>query len=362
MESNTEGLGEDIGPKVYFVFGHGGEELDEPRKILEEDCKLVVKAECGVDTKSEAADFDTTYHILQIQDPLVLLDPFYAPNASPFKELNLSIRKTGDPYPDFRYSLFNKHYSKSKKHIYVEYSGVIPLKNIKKYPDCSFTTRIGNIEFDGNKYACDIDNIRGIIRESFKYSIPEIRGWVQEITYGNFIKREYIRYAGQIKDSSVIFKEYPTIFNEVSNLNNNLTGENKEIYNSLGIYSFDNYMAYMFLCHLTDYVFSIRQSELFRITNGGTYYNLICRTISSNLPAVDLIGKQKHLNIMKNISRKLKKESDPLKRAQLEILAKVIETRRRGSINYRLGNKGGYRKTCYIRQKKNCKTKRVSRR
>ena len=77
MESNTEGLGEDIGPKVYFVFGHGGEELDEPRKILEEDCKLVVKAECGVDTKSEAADFDTTYHILQIQDPLVLLDPFY---------------------------------------------------------------------------------------------------------------------------------------------------------------------------------------------------------------------------------------------------------------------------------------------
>ena len=360
MQSNTDGLGQDIGPKVFFVFGHGAEELDQPRIILEEDCKLVVKAECGVDTVSEADDLDITYHVLQIQPAEVLLDPFYAPNASPFKELKLSIRKTGDPYPDFTYSLFNIH--NSKNHIYIEYSGVIPLKNIKKYPDCSITTRIGNIEFDGNRYACDIDNIRGIIRESFKYSIPEIRGWVQEITSGNFIKREYIRHAGHIKDSSVIFKEYPTIFNEVSNLNNNLTGENKEIYNSLGIYSLDNYMAYMFLCHLTDYVFSIRQSELFRITNGGTYYNIVCRSISTNLPGIDLIVKQKHRNIMKNISSKLKKESDPLKRAQLEILAKVIETRRRGSINYRLGNKGGSRKTCYIRQKKNCKTKRVRRR
>ena len=111
-----------------------------------------------------------------------------------------------------------------------------------------------------------------------------------------------------------------------------------------------------------EYLFDDIAIELFRITNGGTYYNIVCRSISTNLPGIDLIVKQKHRNIMKNISSKLKKESDPLKRAQLEILAKVIETRRRGSINYRLGNKGGSRKTCYIRQKKNCKTKRVRRR
>jgi hypothetical protein len=131
---------------IYVPVGHGGEDVDLPRKIMPEGCSLTVIETCGGNHLWLPEDNDEIFELNQLRKFLAnhpeRLDIFSHPkeNASILNNIfgSVAIYTAGEEYPNLYYDLELSWRNNNIRTIAIKYSGVIPLKT---FSSPEFTTK-----------------------------------------------------------------------------------------------------------------------------------------------------------------------------------------------------------------------------